>query len=651
MRFLKIIIVILALPSLLSAQDQEHCANFIILNLVSLNFVGSPCEYTEGSGLDPTIEIYDLNGNLLIINEVQNLMQTGPEYNVPFTNSTNPDCCGNGYTQVLGIFPINDILLDFYVEIYEKDGGCCDGYVPGNDDLYADDFIVINIIDEVTGTIDVGSCISFNYELDITPIYEYGRNEVDDTVCPDYNININNIDYNINNPIGFDTVWGGSANGCDSFIQVELDFFDFEEPEIIGDAFICFDGSQILTVDGDYETYEWSTGATSAELFVDMPGLYSVIATNADGCTSETFFSVEYNDSFFPVILGEQDFCEGGQTELAVDDGFTAYLWSNGSDAQSIIVDEAGTYSVTVINSDGCESQNLFEVGEIVLDVPQILGDNIFCFGESTVLTAYNEFNLFEWSNGETTPNIEVTEPGEYFVTISSPIGCSKVNSIVVEERPEYIEQDTLYTCDPALVGDAELVVTSPVGCTGRLFQRTELYAPIPNYELIQYPYIISGTSLDLFVEIDPSLDATINWYVQDSTLLCADCPTVSVSPEVTTTYEVEIQYHPACSLLDTFELRVRSDTKIYVPNVFTPDSQDGNNLFTVFGPDLLRVDVMNIYDRWGTLLFEGVEQDLGWDGTKGGLELVNGVYAYYIEVTFKDETTKALVGDITLLR
>jgi len=162
MRLFKYIIIILIFPGLLSAQEEEeHCANFIIINLVSLNFIGSPCEYTELSGMDPTIELYDLDGNLLIINEIQDLMQLGPELNVPFTDGTNPDCCGNGYSQTLGIFPINDILLDFYVEIYEKDGGCCDGYVPGNDDLFSSGDITINIIDEVTGTIDVGSCISF----------------------------------------------------------------------------------------------------------------------------------------------------------------------------------------------------------------------------------------------------------------------------------------------------------------------------------------------------------------------------------------------------------------------------------------------------------------------------------------------------------
>jgi len=475
----------------------------------------------------------------------------------------------------------------------------------------------------------------------------------EEEVCPDFSINFNNIEYNIDNPSGLDTVWGGSANGCDSFIRVDLAFYDFEAPEIEGEPFICDDGLQQLIVEGDYTSFEWNTGDTGSELIIDMPGLYSVVATNDDGCSAETFFSVDPFDSFFPSLLGEDSFCEGDQAELALVNTFTAYFWSNGSMAPSIIVDEGGEYSVTVVNEDGCESQNTFFIDEIVIPIPDIQGEVEFCFGESTVLTASNQYDIYEWSTGEATQSIEVSESGEYTVTISSEIGCSKENSITVMERDEYIEIDTLYTCDPALVGEEELPAISPVGCAGRLFQKTELYAPIPDYQLIQYPFILAGDSLELFVELPSSVDATINWSQLDSlnNLLCLDCPTVIVAPEETTLYEVEIQYHPACSLLDTFELRVKSNTKVFVPNVFTPDSQDGNNFFTIYGRDILSIDVMNIYDRWGTLLFEGVDIQEGWDGTKGGLELVNGVYVYYIELTYNDETTKTLVGDITLLR
>jgi len=590
---------------------------------------------------------------LLIINEVQNLDQNGPEQNVPFTNSSNPDCCGNGYSQVLGIFPINDILLDFRVEIYEKDGGCCDGYVAGNDDLFATDFITINIIDEVTGTIDVGSCISFNYVLDITPIYMYGRNEIQETVCPDYSITLNNIDYDINNPIGFDTVWGGSANGCDSFIQVELDFYEFIEPEIVGDEKICFDGLGILGLDEEFVTYEWSTGSTDPELIVDEPGFYSVEVTNDEGCLGTAFFEVGYHDSFFPFISGEVEFCEGGQAQLFIDDEFTQYSWSTGSSDPVIVVDESGFYSVTVVNEEGCVSENFVEVTEIIMDVPDIEGDLVFCFQDSTTLTAYNEFGIYEWSTGDSTSSINVTEPGEYSVTISSAVGCSNENSITVIERIEYQEFDTLYTCDPELVGDLDISILSPEGCEGRLFETTELYAPIPSYSMNEFPFIVNGTSVELFADVNPNNGANIDWYQVDSlrTLICENCPSVVVSPEVTTLYEVEIYYHPECFIRDSIEVRVKSRTSVFVPNVFTPDSEDGNNLFTIFGPDIETIDQMNIYDRWGSLVFEGGGNKISWDGTMGGLELLNGVYVYHIELTFKDGTSKTLVGDITLLQ
>lgn len=652
MRLFRIIFLIIAFPMLLAAQSEEHCANHIILNLVSVNFQ-SGCDFSDFGGIDAAITIFDLNGNILINNEVENLGQVnGPMQDVSFNLSSNPDCCNNGYSQTLGIFPINDFLLDFAVEIYDNDGGCCDGYQANSDDNYGSNIITLNIIDNVTGTIDVGSCISFNYELDITPIYEYGRLELEETVCPDYNITINNIDYNIDNPMGFDTLWGASANGCDSFVQVSLDFFEFDPPEIMGEPTICYGGSQTLTVVDIYDEYNWNNGDTGQSIEIDTPGVYIVEVLHEDGCLIEGAFIVEYHSSFFPNILGDVAFCEGEMVTLSIEDEFISYEWSTGSTASTIDVDQSGEYSVTVENAEGCIIENIINVNEVIITEPTLLGDTEFCFGELGVITVEDDHEFYNWSTGDTTSVIEVAESGTYSVTVSDSIGCNNESSFTITKLEQWIERDTIYTCDPEMVGQIESEVLSPDDCAGVLYETTILFAAFPEYELIQFPFIIAGTSIELFIDIDTSYLANVSWYGPNEALLCTGCLSLEVSPEETTSYEVIVDYHPSCQIRETIELEVKSDTRIYVPNVFTPNSEDGNNVFTIFGRDILSIDLLNIYDRWGNLHFEGGgDQEIFWDGTKNGLELVNGVYVYYIEVTFKDGRTKTLVGDITLLQ
>ncbi|MFZ4545405.1 MAG: PKD domain-containing protein, partial [Saprospiraceae bacterium] len=99
-------------------------------------------------------------------------------------------------------------------------------------------------------------------------------------------------------------------------------------------------------------------------------------------------------------------------------------------------------------------------------------------------------------------------------------------------------------------------------------------------------------------------------------------------------------------------------DCKCYVPNIFTPDLEDGiNDYFDVYGNNsLVEVESMEIFDRWGDKVYKG--KDLlpngngnGWDGKFCGKPALPGVYVYKITVEFIDGSKKVLKGDVTLLR
>lgn len=89
---------------------------------------------------------------------------------------------------------------------------------------------------------------------------------------------------------------------------------------------------------------------------------------------------------------------------------------------------------------------------------------------------------------------------------------------------------------------------------------------------------------------------------------------------------------------------------QVYVPNVFAPEGVN-----TAFRPQLPfgtpQNYLMQIYDRWGGLVFESRNLSDGWNGRKNGEAMPQGVYLYRIELTQSNGETIKLTGDVMLMR
>ena len=118
-------------------------------------------------------------------------------------------------------------------------------------------------------------------------------------------------------------------------------------------VFSMCSGSSITLNTGNYASYLWSTGATTQSLVVTAAGTYSVTVTNANGCTGVTQKMVTVLTSPAPVITATNTFCTTGNAALSVT-LFASYNWSNAATTQSILVNTAGTYTITVSLSNGC---------------------------------------------------------------------------------------------------------------------------------------------------------------------------------------------------------------------------------------------------------------------------------------------------------
>ena len=91
----------------------------------------------------------------------------------------------------------------------------------------------------------------------------------------------------------------------------------------------------------------------------------------------------------------------------------------------------------------------------------------------------------------------------------------------------------------------------------------------------------------------------------------------------------------------------------VYLPTAFSPNS-DGNNdwYFVLAGADVAAVEI-NIYDRWGQVMYNSSDITDGWNGTgpDGTTPLNSGVYTIIVDVTYTDSKTTRVTGNITLIR
>ncbi len=106
------------------------------------------------------------------------------------------------------------------------------------------------------------------------------------------------------------------------------------------------------------------------------------------------------------------------------------------------------------------------------------------------------------------------------------------------------------------------------------------------------------------------------------------------------------------CAAFDT--VWVQKDCYMDIPNVFTPNGDGTNDYF--YPRQLLTRGViafkMDIYNRWGQLIFETTSTDgRGWDGKYNNAPQPSDVYVYMIDATFKDGQIEHHQGNVTLLR
>jgi gliding motility-associated-like protein len=351
----------------------------------------------------------------------------------------------------------------------------------------------------------------------------------------------------------------------------------------------------------DFPCQLWSDGSTGSTIEVIEEGTYWVEV--ADGCAvGRDTFEVLYENGIFEANLGaDTTICEGADVLLFPDPVEDAiYLWSDGSDFPYLYTDTTGTYWVE-IRIGNCYARDTLVVDQYFGNI--FAADTSICDGEVlTLAPTASEGSDFSWSDGSTGSTLAVESSGIYWVNIEQE-GCLGTDTIGVEVIPEPLVE---LGSDTIICAGDELVLNA------------------------------SGVYNNTFLWVNGNTDSLqpVNRPGYFRVTVSNDCGIISDEINVDTVwcYECEIKF----------------------PNVFTPEESTNQTFGAESNCDFESYS-LQIFNRWGSVVFVGRTFADRWDGYSQGIPSPADTYFYQIEYTRVNPLGEiergSDAGDVTLIR
>lgn len=474
------------------------------------------------------------------------------------------------------------------------------------------------------------------------------------------------------------------------------------------DVAVCLNNPITLTATGAVN-YSWSPSVVNGTPFVPVSsGTYTVTGTDVNGCVNTDNLEVTVN---VPVIVDagpDQVICVGESVVLTaiISDPSASIVWTNGVvNNQSFVPTQTIQYTVTSTDLNGCISSD--QVTVVVNPLPIIeAGNTVYgCSTDLIVLTGSGAGanGSYVWDNGvidgvpfNPDPNVVL-----YHLVGTDENGCSNVDSVYskVEGIPEvsfYVEVDQ--NCSPVTATFYNTTTPAGVNCIWTFDNGSTVSGCGPITQVFSYPGSY-GAALQLQTPINACVGTM---YLADVVVVDA-LPVAHFVPNPQTGTQVlnQIVFHnqsygatsyvwdfgdgsPASSATNPVhsygeEIDIYTVTLIavsqagcrdtaystvqileeiiyYIPNTFTPDADQFNETFKpifTYGFDPFDY-TLEIFNRWGEIIFESHNVEIGWNGRYGvdGNLCQDGTYTWKIEVkTSKNDERKTFVGHVNLLR
>ena len=426
------------------------------------------------------------------------------------------------------------------------------------------------------------------------------------------------------------------GNGCRTFDQIDVNHstgIQFNTPRFtdVLCAGISDGTASVNVIGGTFPyTYNWSPapGVGQGTSSVDSLGVgtYTVDVTDQNGCTAQESITISEPTPIVITLDSLQNaLCASstdGYVHISASGGTPNYTYdwtsspagftANTQDIDAVIAQD---YIVAVTDSNNCVMTDTFTVSALVAITAFAGNDFDYCSGDTVSVigtgggTVGLSYSWYDTSGTQVSGDSLLTvadTPGVYMYVLEVASGlCLERDTITLTVNgPPIVDAGV---DDNIVEGNSVTIGGSPTGPVGSAFTWS------PNFEID-----------DILIE-NPS-----------------------VSPDTTTTYSVMVVDTNGCSQIDSVVISVLPD--IVFPNGFSPNGDGVNDTWEIDFMDEFPESVIEVYNRWGDLLFRTVGYVDEWDGRFNNQPLPVGTYYYIINLNhplYPD----AFTGPITILR
>jgi hypothetical protein len=193
---------------------------------------------------------------------------------------------------------------------------------------------------------------------------------------------------------------------------------------------LCEGDDLELRVEGNFNSYSWSTGDSAQSITVSDAGKYFANCYSEYGCISRSdTVDVQVVEQLAPRIVTsrQNSLCMNDAVLLDAGEGYSGYRWSRGDTTRTIEVRDSGEYFVDVHSYGDCVGRSdtvRLQHEDIGYPTVTIEGPTTLCTGDTVRMHAPGGYERYYWTTGDTTRSISVAQAGTYGVTVVSSGGC-----------------------------------------------------------------------------------------------------------------------------------------------------------------------------------------------------------------------------------
>jgi gliding motility-associated-like protein len=368
-------------------------------------------------------------------------------------------------------------------------------------------------------------------------------------------------------------------------------------------AAVCSGDAAVIGYDfGVAYTYSWNTSnLKNARISTTTAGANIFTVISDKGCVNDTTINVTVNQKPLIEIGNNIDTCEG--VILMLTDNLNtpglSYSWTKKSAGATVIssvkdvqINSSDTYKLTATDSNGCRStDSLNAVFKITPQIDLLGGKDsaVICNKETITLdagTGIPETEYLWLPSKEIGKTITVDEEGTHWVIVRNG-NCYDSDTVFVQSLalPENVLTDALFPIKSnyCFAEEANGVEISAIGLDG-----------------LNYSYL---------------------WNTNETTQ--------KIVVKQKGTYTVEIQ-KDICKTSSSVSIVDYCETNFYIPDAFTPNSDNNNDVFKVYGAYIPNFEIL-IFNRWGEQIYHSKDYTQGWDGTYMGNKVQEDVYVVKI--------------------